>query len=79
MNDIRGMIWFQFCFVILHVNTPCFSVPVIQHDGKVTEKIFLSATPNVMAAWVCFKIYNHFVSPESKKYSKHEIKTRSSV
>ena len=28
---------------------------------------------------ICFKIYNHSVSPNSKKYSQHELKTRSSA
>ena len=43
MNDItHGMIWVEFCFVLQ--NTLCFSVPVIQHDGRSLEKIFLSAT-----------------------------------
>ena len=42
MNDIHGMIWLEFCFVLQ--NTLSFSVPVIQHDGRSFEKMFLSAT-----------------------------------
>ena len=43
MNDIRGMIWLEFCFVLQ--NTLCFFVPVIQHDAiRSLAKIFLSAT-----------------------------------
>ena len=42
MNDIHGMIWLEFCFVLQ--NTLSFSVPVIQHDGRSLEKMFLSAT-----------------------------------
>ena len=42
MNDTHGMIWVEFCFDFQ--NRLCFSVPVIQHDGRSLEKIFLSAT-----------------------------------
>ena len=37
LNDIRGMIWLEFCFKIVQ-DTLCFSVPVIQPDGKVTSE-----------------------------------------
>ena len=41
MNDIHGMIWLEF---VLFFKIHCFSVPVIQQDGRSLEKIFLSAT-----------------------------------
>ena len=58
VNDIRGMIWLEFC------------------SRKVRwENIFIR-----YSCWLlCIKIYSHSVSRETKKCSKHELKTRSSA
>ena len=76
VNNIREMIRLQFCFVLLNT---LFLRTCNSTRPKVTwENSFIC-----YSCWpICFKIYNHSahsVSPESKKCSKHELKTRSSA
>ena len=77
---ISAEIWLQFYFVL---SNHLFLRICNSTRPKVTRaNSFLSAT--IFASknihWpICFKIYNHSVSPNSKKYSQHELKTRSSA
>ena len=85
---ISAEIWLQFCFVL---SNHLFLRIRNSTRRKVTRaNSFLSATillnvvtdliPSKNIHWpICFKIYNHSVSPNSKKYSQHELKTRSSA
>ena len=68
---ISAEIWLQFCFVL-------------------SNHLFLRICYNTLGCidrfasknihWpICVKIYNHSVSPNSKKYSQHELKRQSSA